>query len=169
MTSAVHASVAAAPARSARGTGLDRAFEALCFSAATFLLVALGGLIVSLAIGGWPAFAEFGVGFFFSAEWDPVREIYGAAGAVTGTLVTATLALIFPATLRLPIPSPPHWIFVLVYLSPLIAGMIHDWKSRGRVHHVYIWGGLIILLSGPGRSAIGNTAAWQSFARFLVG
>ena len=101
MTSAVHASVAAAPARSARGTGLDRAFEALCFSAATCLLVALGGLIVSLAIGGWPAFAEFGLGFFVSAEWDPVREIYGAAGAVTGTLVTATLALMFALPLAL--------------------------------------------------------------------
>ena len=101
MTSVGHVSITAGPRRSARGTGLDRAFEALCFAAATFLLVALGGLIVSLVIGGWPAFAEFGFGFFISAEWDPVREIYGAAGAVTGTLVTATLALIFALPLAL--------------------------------------------------------------------
>ena len=95
MTADASVLVAAEPPRSARGTSLDRAFEILCFSAATFLLAALGGLIVSLIIGGWPAFAHFGIGFFFSAEWDPVKEIYGAAGAVTGTLVTATLALIF--------------------------------------------------------------------------
>ncbi len=93
--------VAADAPRAARGTGLDRAFEILCFTAATFLLAALGGLIVSLMIGGWPAFAHFGIGFFFSAEWDPVKEIYGAAGAVTGTLVTATLALIFALPLAL--------------------------------------------------------------------
>lgn len=100
MTTAPPASMADAP-RSARGTGLDRAFEAICFGAATFLLAALGGLIISLAVGGWPAFAHFGFGFLTSAEWDPVQEIYGAAGAVTGTLVTAGLALLFALPLAL--------------------------------------------------------------------
>ena len=101
MTTDASVLVASVAPRAARGTGLDRAFEILCFTAATFLLAALGGLIVSLMIGGWPAFAHFGIGFFFSAEWDPVKEIYGAAGAVTGTLVTATLALIFALPLAL--------------------------------------------------------------------
>jgi phosphate transport system permease protein len=94
MSAAVDAQPASPP-RSARGTGFDRAFEILCFSAATFLLTALGGIVVSLAIGGWPAFEAFGLRFFVSAEWDPVQEIYGAAGAMTGTLVTASLALLF--------------------------------------------------------------------------
>src|SRR6185295_11751278 len=84
-----------APPRSARGTTLDRAFEILCFSAATFLLTALGGLVISLIIGGWPALSKFGFGFFTSAEWDPVAEIYGAAGAIVGTLVSSALALLF--------------------------------------------------------------------------
>lgn len=101
MTVVVAANLDGSAPRAARGTGLDRAFEILCFSAATFLMAALGGLIVSLAIGGWPAFAHFGPGFFFSAEWDPVQEIYGAAGAVTGTLVTATLALLISLPLAL--------------------------------------------------------------------
>ncbi len=101
MTSATPAPLAADAPRSARGTGLDRAFEAICFGAATFLLVALGGLIVSLAVGGWPAFAHFGLGFLTSAEWDPVQEIYGAAGAVAGTLITASLALLFALPLAL--------------------------------------------------------------------
>ena len=89
--------VAEAPAspRAARGAGLDRAFEILCFSAATFLLTALAGLVASLAIGGWPAFAAFGFNFFIHADWDPVQEVYGAAGAVAGTLISATLAMIF--------------------------------------------------------------------------
>jgi hypothetical protein len=51
----------------------------------------------------------------------------------------------------------------------VVVAMIHDWRSRGRVHSIYIWGGLILLLSGPGRGILGNTEAWQSFARFLVG
>ena len=46
--------------------------------------------------------------------------------------------------------------------------MVHDWRTRGRVHPIYVWGGLVILLSGPVRFALGHTGAWQSFARFLV-
>ena len=68
-------------------------FRAACFSAATLLLVALGGLVVSLGIGGWPAFKAFGFAFLTSSEWNPVTEMFGAAGAIVGTLVTAVLAL----------------------------------------------------------------------------
>jgi hypothetical protein len=59
---------------------------------------------------------------------------------------------------------------IALVLSALfvVAGMIHDWKSRGRVHPIYVWGGLVILVSGPVRFALGQTSAWQSFARFLV-
>jgi MFS family permease len=59
------------------------------------------------------------------------------------------------------------WLLLLSLLF-VVAAVIHDWKSRGRVHPLYIWGGLIVLLSGPVRSGIGHTVAWQSFARFLV-
>jgi phosphate transport system permease protein len=57
------------------------------------VLVALGGLIVSLAIGGWPAFRAFGFGFLTSTEWNPVTDVYGAAGPIAGTLITAFAAL----------------------------------------------------------------------------
>lgn len=117
MTSAADVSAADVPVqpRIARGTGLDRAFEILCFSAATFLLTALGGIVISLAIGGWPAFEAFGFGFFTSANWDPVQEIYGAAGAVTGTLVTATLALLFALPLAFGIA-----IFLVELCPPIL-------------------------------------------------
>lgn len=115
MTAIADAAPAPAPPRSARGSGWDRGFEILCFSAATFLLTALGGIVVSLAIGGWPAFAEFGVGFFFSSEWDPVRQIYGAAGAMAGTIITATLALILALPLALGIA-----IFLVELCPPIL-------------------------------------------------
>jgi phosphate transport system permease protein len=88
-------SVAAPQSRSAQGAGFDRVFEILCFLAATFLLTALAGIVISLVIGGWPAFARFGLGFFTSAEWDPVQEVFGASGAIAGTLISAALALLF--------------------------------------------------------------------------
>ena len=77
-----------------RGSLVAKVFEGVCFAAATALLATLGGLIVSLIIGGWPALSRFGFGFITSAEWNPVTDVYGAAGPVVGTLVTAAIALV---------------------------------------------------------------------------
>ncbi len=77
-----------------RGAAAGQMFEGLCFAAATFLLVALGGLIVSLVVGGWPAIHKFGLGFLTSTTWNPVTDVYGAAGPIVGTLVTSALALL---------------------------------------------------------------------------
>ena len=49
---------------------------------------------MSLVIGGWPAIHKFGFGFLTSATWNPVTEVYGAAGPMVGTLVTAAVSLL---------------------------------------------------------------------------
>jgi phosphate transport system permease protein len=78
-----------------KGSLLDPAFEALCFTAAGLLLASLAGVVISLGIGGWPAFETFGVRFLTSSSWNPVTDIYGGAGPIVGTLITAALALVF--------------------------------------------------------------------------
>src|ERR1700679_574983 len=80
---------------SPKGASFDRWFEYACFAAATTVLAALGGVLVVLAFYGWPAFATFGANFFLSSTWDPVNNIYGGAGPIVGTLITAVLALAF--------------------------------------------------------------------------
>ena len=77
-----------------RGGALDSAFEALCAGSATLLLVALFGVIGTLVYGGWPAFAKFGLKFFIISSWNPVTEVYGAAGPIVGTLITSFMALL---------------------------------------------------------------------------
>ncbi len=76
-------------------------FRVACFSAATLLMAALAGVVVSLGIGGWPAFQAFGFGFLTSTTWNPVTEIYGGAGPIVGTLVTAFLALVLALPLAM--------------------------------------------------------------------
>lgn len=90
------------PARfgSSKSTG-ESLFHAACFAAATLLLVTLGGVVVSLAIGGWPAFRQFGFGFLTTSDWNPVTEVYGAAGPIVGTLVTAFMSLLMALPLAL--------------------------------------------------------------------
>jgi len=96
MTEAAETTRPGAATRSApRGAGLERLFEYVCFSAATMLLVTLGGILVSLLIGGWPAFSTFGLSFFTSSTWDPVQGVFGIAALMVDTVVVALLALLF--------------------------------------------------------------------------
>ncbi len=145
---ALDASASAPPRRtSPKGAAFERGFEILCFAAATMLLAALGGVLISLVVGGWPAFAKFGLGFFTTSTWDPVNDVYGAAGPIVGTIVTAFLALVMavpvafgisfflvelcPASLRRPIgtavellagiPSIIYGMWGLFIFAPLFA------------------------------------------------
>lgn len=80
--------------RPPRAAALEPYFEAACFACAVALLAALSGVFISLAIGGWPAFHKFGFAFFTSTTWNPVTEIFGAAGPIAGTLISSALALL---------------------------------------------------------------------------
>ena len=97
-----------------RGALIGRVFEGLCFAAATTLLAALGGIIISLIVGGWPAIRKFGFGFLTTATWNPVTDVYGAAGAIVGTLVTAAVAL------AIALPIAGGVAFFLTELCPAI-------------------------------------------------
>ena len=103
--------VVALPARRATRVG-DPIFAALATASGIFVLLLLGSLILSLFIGGLPAFARFGAGFLTSAEWDPVHEVFGAAVSVYGTLMTAILALL------LAVPVSFGIAFYLTELAP---------------------------------------------------
>lgn len=84
-------------------------------------------------------------------------------------ILLGTVSIMTPAIARLSFVGRNPVLALALSLILVVAGMVHDWKTRRRIHPLYIWGGLFILLSGPLRSGIGHTAAWQSFARLLVG
>lgn len=63
------------------------------------VLIALVGIIVSLLINAWPAFQKFGANFIWRVEWDVVNEEFGAAIAITGTLLSAGIAMLIAVPL----------------------------------------------------------------------
>jgi len=63
------------------------------------VLAALLGIIVSLLINGWPAFRKFGMPFIWTAEWDIINENFGALIAITGTLLSAGIAMLLAVPL----------------------------------------------------------------------
>ena len=50
-----------------------------------------------------------------------------------------------------------------------LAGPVHDLATRGRVHPINAWGGLLVLASVPLRALIARTEAWHAVAAWLVG
>jgi phosphate transport system permease protein len=79
----------------------DLVFRNASFLAALLVLVLLAGIMLSMVIGGWPAFREFGLGFITSSVWDTQNEQYGAWPAIVGTLSTALIALLIGVPLSL--------------------------------------------------------------------
>lgn len=98
-----------------RGAALDPVFMITCGFAATLLLSALAGIVGSLLIGGWPALSHFKLAFFTSSDWDPVQDIYGGAGPIVGTLITAVLSL----ALALPVAFGVA-VFLVEFCPPLL-------------------------------------------------
>ncbi|MBE0705573.1 MAG: phosphate ABC transporter permease subunit PstC [Afipia sp.] len=63
---------------------------------AILVLVLLGGIIISLIVGAWPAISQYGFGFLTTSRWAPSADppVLGALGPVYGTILTSLLAMI---------------------------------------------------------------------------
>jgi len=71
----------------------DILFRNLTRAAAIAVLVILGGVMISLLTGAWPALQAFGFNFLIEERWNPVTERFGAIAPIYGTLVTSFIAM----------------------------------------------------------------------------
>ncbi len=72
----------------------DRLFRYLLLATVAFVLLALAGAALSMLWGGRQALQATGLDFFFSADWNPVENRYGALVPIFGTVVTAAIAML---------------------------------------------------------------------------
>jgi hypothetical protein len=84
-------------------------------------------------------------------------------------MLLAYVCIVVAAVARLPgvLPLGPLLFFGLAFLF-VLAGIIYDRVSRGRVHPVYVWGGGVLVISVPVRLVVSRTEAWTLFAQWLV-
>ena len=59
-----------------------------------------------------------------------------------------------------PVTIPPALVAYLL----LVAAIVHDWRSRGRPHPVYVYGGIALVAVKFLNWPISTTAAWHSLA-----
>lgn len=72
----------------------DKAFEWLTRVFAFLVFSILLAILASLLAGSQPSLEKFGLWFIGSAEWDPVKENFGALVPIYGTLVTSLIAML---------------------------------------------------------------------------
>ena len=117
----------------------------------TFLAVPLGALVMF-------------TGFFAAAFWTRRRpETHKLL------MLLATIRIITPAIARLWFVGQRPVIALALTNLFVLAAVVYDLRRRRKVHPVYIWGGLLILVSGPVRIAIGRTDLWHTIARAMIG
>ncbi|MEO7013635.1 MAG: phosphate ABC transporter permease subunit PstC [Dokdonella sp.] len=133
----------------------DKGFSTLLAFSAFFVLIALAGAALSMLWGGREVLAQEGWRFFFSTEWNPVENRYGALIPIFGTLVTAAIAMLIgvpvsfgialyltevaPAWLRGPvgsaiellagIPSIIYGMWGLFVLVPVMTEYVTPWLN----------------------------------------
>jgi phosphate transport system permease protein len=72
----------------------DVLFEQLTRSFALLVFGLLAAILLSLVAGSTLTLKQYGLGFLWSADWNPVRERFGALVPVYGTLVTSLIAML---------------------------------------------------------------------------
>lgn len=130
-----------------------------------FMVVPLSGIVT------------FAVLFAFAIAYVKDKEVHKRLMLVaTASILDAAVARWFLTFLAPPpapgaSPVPP----VGVALPPallvdlfIIAGIIHDWRTRGRPHPAYLIAGGAVLIQQLLRAPVSTTAAWNGIAEWLM-
>lgn len=86
-------------------------------------------------------------------------------------ILLANAPLVEAAIARIPlgpIQAGAPFSFTFLPLLIVVAGIVYDWRTRGRVHKVWIWGGLGLVAIQALRFPLMGSAAWRDFAATMA-
>lgn len=105
------------------------------------------------------------------AEWHKRLMILAVIPMMHAAMARVFLTLLAPPHAA-DGPPPPLFVTIPPGLTVdllLVAAMIYDWRTRGRVHPAYLIGVPFVVASQLLIPAIGDSAAWMTTARALEG
>src|SRR3981081_4212641 len=136
----------------------DVTFYWITRACAISVLLILGGIILSLIAGAWPAFREEGLSFLFTLRWSPSADppVLGALGPIYGTLVTSVIAMVI---------AIPVGIGIAIFLTELCP----QWLRRPIGIAVELLAGIPSIIYGMwGFFVLGPFLAY-TFQPFMIG
>jgi phosphate transport system permease protein len=136
----------------------DTAFYWTTRICAISVLLILGGIILSLIAGAWPAMREYGTAFLWTQRWAPSADppVLGALAPVYGTLVTSVIAMLI---------AIPVGIGIAVFLTELCP----QWLRRPIGMAIELLAGIPSIIYGMwGFFVLGPFLA-NTFQPFMIG
>ncbi len=100
----------------------DAAFKLLTMLGAALLLVIMAALFAELIRNSLLSIDKFGWSFIFSNVWDPVKEQFGAAATIWGTVISTLIAMAL---------AVPLSILIALFLVELLPESISKWVRAG--------------------------------------
>ena len=115
-----------------------------------------------------PFFAinSFAIAVYFAIRWRNHAETHKRL------VLLSNCGLLGAAVARIPVDAiiaGAPFSFVFGPDLIIIAGALYDWRTRGRVHRVWIWGGAAMVASQILMMAVMGTAWWHGFAETMAG
>jgi phosphate transport system permease protein len=107
----------------------DKPFRWLSLFCSLLVPLVMLAMGLDLLRSSWPAVRQFGWRFFFSPEWNPVLQEFGAASSIFGTLVSTLIAMLIAVPLSLAIAlflvelAPPRVSRIAGTLIELLAAI----------------------------------------------
>jgi phosphate transport system permease protein len=98
---------------------LDPTFRWLATGCGALIVVMAAGIFWELYQGSQLSLEKFGFGFLFSQAWNPVKENFGAASSIYGTLVSTAISMIIAVPLSLVIA-----LFLVELAPPRISRVV---------------------------------------------
>lgn len=136
----------------------DKAFYLVTRASAIGVLLILGGIILSLIAGAWPAMKEYGFSFLWTQRWAPANDppILGALGPIYGTMVTSIIAMMI---------AIPVGIGIAIFLTELCP----QWLRRPIGIAIELLAGIPSIIYGMwGFFVLGPFLA-NNFQPFMIG
>lgn len=151
------------------------------FGAALALLVWLLGNLASIEAmtvgyrGLGDPYAFYAITFFSMQAFGIIVALgilkRDRADAHKRLMLLSSAAILEAAVGRLPLQMVVETAPLSFYLGAdiiIVAGVVHDWWTRRRVHGVWLWGGGLLVASQILRVAIMDTGPWLAFAHALA-
>jgi phosphate transport system permease protein len=107
----------------------DAAFRVLILLTAASVFAIVVFVVWELVDKSRLSLHQFGIGFFYGHDWDPVNDQYGAMPFIFGTLVSSFLALLLAVPLSVGVAvyvtemCPIRWRSIISFLVELLAAI----------------------------------------------
>jgi hypothetical protein len=124
----------------------------------------------AVTLCGWPMMAGFFTMAMVNIRKSPIHKRFMMLlmiGMLTPAIARVFLTLFAPPGAGADGPPPPFVSIppALVADLFLVVAMVRDWRTRGRPHPVYVYGGLVMVAQQVLTVPFAATATWMSIAK----